>query len=145
MCNSRDCAEFVRQMKECAGDGGGVDVVLNSFSHEDYISASLDLLNENGRFMEIGKLGIWSTEAVRSRRPDVRYEVIALDDLTRSDPGWYGDLQDRLAERVANNGVKPLPVRCFDLEGECVDAFRFLQQAKHITKQMALPRHGCGA
>ena len=38
----------------------GVDVVLNSLSHDDYISRSLACLKSGGRFIEIGKRGIWS-------------------------------------------------------------------------------------
>ena len=42
-------------LKELGGDG--IDVVLNSLSHDDYIGRSLALLKPGGRFMEIGKRG----------------------------------------------------------------------------------------
>ena len=41
----------------------GVDVVLNSLSHDDYISRSLACLKSGGRFIEIGKRGIWSHQS----------------------------------------------------------------------------------
>ena len=44
-----------------ATDRRGVDIVLNSLSG-DYITKSLAALAPSGRFVEIGKLGIWTPE-----------------------------------------------------------------------------------
>lgn len=41
--------------------GEGVDVVFNSFNGE-YIFKSLEVLVLGGRFVEIGKIGIWVLE-----------------------------------------------------------------------------------
>eukprot|EP00438_Fugacium_kawagutii_P013946 Skav203412 [mRNA] locus=scaffold1743:246905:256066:- [translate_table: standard] len=68
-------------MKNFLKDTDGLDVVLNSLSHDDYIGRSLALLKPGGRFMEIGKRG-------HTEGPDVMYEKIAAD--TMMDPWWEG-------------------------------------------------------
>ena len=40
----------------------GLDVVLNSLSHDNFIGRSLGLLARGGRFVEIGKRDVWSAE-----------------------------------------------------------------------------------
>jgi D-arabinose 1-dehydrogenase-like Zn-dependent alcohol dehydrogenase len=54
--STRDGAQFEADMaKFCKDDKvQGVDVVLNSLSHDDYIPRSLKYLKKNGRFMRSG-------------------------------------------------------------------------------------------
>ena len=54
---------------------------LAALGHDDYIPRSLALLRKGGRFMEIGKRGIWSHEQMFEARPDVMYEKIAADTM----------------------------------------------------------------
>ena len=63
-----------------ATNGRGVDAVLNSLNG-DSIPASLRALRTGGHFLEIGKNGIWSDDAMTSARPDVAYSVIYLGDI----------------------------------------------------------------
>ena len=66
-----------------------VDVVLNCLSG-NYIQYSLDLLSSHGRFVEIGKRGIWTLEAVKAHRPDIEsYHIVALDDKRKENPLWW--------------------------------------------------------
>ena len=60
--SSRNGDKFETDMKTFLEQDGaeGVDVVLNSLSHDDYISRSLSFLKNGGRFIEIGKRGIWT-------------------------------------------------------------------------------------
>ena len=60
--SSRNGNKFETDMKTFLEQDGaeGVDVVLNSLSHDDYISRSLSFLKNGGRFIEIGKRGIWT-------------------------------------------------------------------------------------
>ena len=60
--SSRSGIKFEEDMKTFLAEEGvdGVDVVLNSLSHDDYISRSLACLKSGGRFIEIGKRGIWT-------------------------------------------------------------------------------------
>ena len=48
-----------------ATGGQGVDVVLNSLSG-DAIEAGLSVLGPGGRFLEIGKRGIWARRNARA-------------------------------------------------------------------------------
>ena len=68
--NSRTL-EYAEEIMALTG-GRGVDVVLNSLTGE-YIPRNLEILARNGRFIEIGKIGIWDEEKIRQYRPDVRY------------------------------------------------------------------------
>eukprot|EP00972_Heterocapsa_arctica_P006367 934518-Heterocapsa_arctica.AAC.1 len=65
-------------MKEFLKQSGrkGVDCVINSLSHDDYVPRSLALLVKGGKFMEIGKRGVGSHEQMKKARPDVHYEKI---------------------------------------------------------------------
>ena len=64
--SSRNGQKFEDDMKGFLKDSGagGIDVVINSLSHDDYIGRSIGLLSQGGRFMEIGKRGVWSHEQV---------------------------------------------------------------------------------
>ena len=46
--------------------GAGVDVILNSLADE-FIPRSLSVLSEQGRFLEIGKRGVWQPAQVAQR------------------------------------------------------------------------------
>ena len=61
--------DFAAQVMAITG-GQGVDVVLNSLNGE-FIPKSLSVLATGGRFLEIGKAGIWSAAQVAAVRPDV--------------------------------------------------------------------------
>ena len=68
-------------------------------------------------------------ELAAAERPDVAYEVFALDRMSLEEPGRVGA---RLRE-VLETGVKPLPLRTFRMS-EAEAAFRHMAQAKHIGK-----------
>jgi len=116
-----------------ATGGQGVDVVLNSLTGEGFIAASLSVLAPGGRFVEIGKRGIWTPDAVAAVRPDIAYHVLALDDLMRDAPAQAGALLGRVAEATAAGVLAPLPRRCFALT-EASAAMRLMQRAGHIGK-----------
>jgi len=114
-------------------DGRGtVHVVLNSLS-DDFIPASLDVLATSGRFVEIGKRGIWSTDAVRARRADVAYRVFDLSSLPASEVSALGTMLREVVALVARGALPPLPTTTFPL-ADCVSAFRFMAQARHTGK-----------
>ena len=130
--SSRDCGTFKADMNKWVGKGG-IDVVLNCLADE-YIPESLALLRKGGRFMEIGKMNIWTKEQMSQERPDVLYEAIAADVLLTTDPAWFNRQLDRMVEQVEAGELSPVPIKEFDLETNGVKALRFLQQAKHIGK-----------
>ncbi|WP_345621090.1 SDR family NAD(P)-dependent oxidoreductase [Streptomyces ziwulingensis] len=123
-----------------AGTGGkGVDVVLNSLADE-YIDASLRLLSQGGRFLEMGKTDIRDAAQVEGAHPGVSYQVYDLTALARTAPGSEGAVPERLQEILTEvlglfeRGVlRPLPVTTWDVR-RAPEAFRHLSQAKAVGK-----------
>lgn len=124
---SLDFADGVRT----ATAGEGVDVVLNALS-EGFITESLRLLRRGGRFLEMGKLGIWSPERVASEFPGIDYHVIALDRLIDERPDAVARLMSEITARFDGDWHKPR-VRVFDF-ADVIEAFHHMQQARHIGK-----------
>eukprot|EP00746_Dinoflagellata_sp_MGD_P146315 gnl/MRDRNA2_/MRDRNA2_78811_c0_seq1.p1 gnl/MRDRNA2_/MRDRNA2_78811_c0~~gnl/MRDRNA2_/MRDRNA2_78811_c0_seq1.p1 ORF type:complete len:1358 (+),score=334.40 gnl/MRDRNA2_/MRDRNA2_78811_c0_seq1:121-4074(+) len=147
IATSRNGEQFAAEMKELLKKDkvSGVDVVLNSLSHDDYIPRSLALLNKNGKFMEIGKRGIWSYEQMAEERPDVLYKKIAADTMMYEEPWRYNDYLKRLLTRVQEGGLRPINLHIFEGLEKGVQAFQFLQRAQNIGKVViTVPsRMGC--
>ncbi|MCA9668867.1 MAG: SDR family NAD(P)-dependent oxidoreductase [Myxococcales bacterium] len=119
--------------------GRGVDVVLNSLAGE-LMAETFAVLREEGRFVEIGKTGIWSAEQVARVKPRARYFVIALDALLAERPREGGALLDATLQHLAAGHYRPLPSRTFSLQ-HAREAFRFMQQARHIGKIVVAQEH----
>eukprot|EP00933_Yihiella_yeosuensis_P033453 TRINITY_DN27154_c0_g1_i1.p1 TRINITY_DN27154_c0_g1~~TRINITY_DN27154_c0_g1_i1.p1 ORF type:complete len:1548 (+),score=394.66 TRINITY_DN27154_c0_g1_i1:542-4645(+) len=134
--SSRNGTKFEEDMKKFLKEDGaeGVDVVLNSLSHDDYIPRSLALLKKGGRFMEIGKRGIWTHEQMFEARPDVMYEKIAADTMMEKESWRYNSYLKRLIQRVDDGGLRPINMHLFDGLEEGVAALQFLQRAQNIGK-----------
>lgn len=113
-------------------NGTGVDIVLNSLSGE-YIPKGLSSLANEGRFLEIGKIGIWDKTQVAEFRGDVSYFTIALDDLSYQNPSLIKEMFSELMEQFNAGKLLPLHHRIFPIQ-DVVNAFRFMAQAKHIGK-----------
>lgn len=128
--NSRSL-DFARETLAATKDRG-VDVILNSLTG-DYIPKNLSLLGQKGRFLEIGKVGIWDEAKIHASRPDVDYHTIALDDLSKENPALIQSMFRELIPLFEEGKLQPLPFREFPMD-EVVSAFRFMQQAKHIGK-----------
>jgi hypothetical protein len=121
--------------------GRGVDLVLNSLSGAA-IDASLAVVAENGRFVEIGKRGILDPAEVRRRRPDVTYSIVDWTDAAREDPAHIRRHLCEILEGVGSGAIASPPVTRFSLAA-AADAFRHMAQARHIGKiVLAVPRAG---
>ena len=129
---SRACALFQAEMDSLLGCCGmELSTVLNSLSHDCYIPSGAALLEHAGRFLEIGKRGIWT----RVQMPKaVRYSILAVDAMTEMDPRWQGCVLEILSSSAGNHELNPLPMHVHGLELEVTQAFRFLQRADHIGK-----------
>ncbi len=123
--------EFSRGVLERTA-GAGVDVVLNSLSG-DFIRAGVDALATNGRFLEIGKRGVWSAEQMAALRPDVRYLPYDLGAEALADPSLLRPMLEEMSAALRDGTLTPLPVRVFPFE-HAQEAFRFMAQAKHVGK-----------
>jgi myxalamid-type polyketide synthase MxaB len=117
---------------QAATGGQGVDVVLNSLTGE-FIPKSLASLARGGRFVEMGKIGIWSEDQVNSLRPDVTYYPFDLGQEELRQPGLMASMLKELQEKFENGSLRPLPYKIFPIR-DAVAAFRHMQQAKHVGK-----------
>lgn len=113
-------------------DGRGVDVVLNSLSGA-FIDRSFAALCEGGRFVEMGKVGIWSEETVAAQRPDVAYFPFDLKETLTAQPALNGELWRPIKRHLTARTLQPLPHAVFAAH-EAAEAFRYMQAAKHIGK-----------
>ncbi|MFN8072362.1 MAG: SDR family NAD(P)-dependent oxidoreductase [Mycobacterium sp.] len=132
--------DFADQILADTG-GEGVDVVLNSLTSEGFIEATVRATAEGGRFAEIAKRDIWTAEQMAAVRPDINYEIVALDVTMMTDPGHIKTLMDELSEGMARGEWTPVPAEVYPLT-EARTAFRRMQQARHIGKivvQMPTP------
>ncbi len=112
--------------------GRGVDLVLNSVSG-DAIEQTLCVLAPGGRFLEIGKRGIWSAERIAAARPDVEYTVIDWGEVARATPSVIRGVLLEVLEAVTRGALAPLPLAVFSA-GEARSAFRHMAQDRHIGK-----------
>jgi 8-amino-7-oxononanoate synthase len=112
--------------------GRGVDVVLNSLN-QDFIPRSVETLASGGRFVEIGKIGIWTAEQFAAARPDAAYHPFDLGEEERRAPGLIATMLAELAPLFAARRLEPLPHAGYPV-AESVAAFRLMQQAKHTGK-----------
>ena len=118
-------------------DGKGVNVVLNSLSGEA-IAHSLSILSKGGRFLEIGKSGIWSIEQMSQQRPDISYQVIDLVAVTTNQPQLIQSMLSQITAELQNNRLSPLLHQVYTAT-RAINAFRTMQQGKHIGKVVMTP------
>ncbi|MFA1701573.1 SDR family NAD(P)-dependent oxidoreductase [Mycobacterium intracellulare] len=124
--------DFADQILADTG-GAGVDVVLNSLTSEGFIEATLKATAQNGRFAEIAKRDIWTPEQMAQARPDIAYEIVALDTVMFTEPDRIRDLLTEVSQGLADGEWTPLPAEIYPLT-EARAAFRRMQQARHIGK-----------
>ncbi len=123
--------EFADQVREATG-GRGVDVVLNSLKG-DWVDASFEALAPGGRFVELGKIEIWSREQAVQRRPDARYLPFDLLEVAAAESALVRSLLLQFLEDLQAGYYKPLPLQVIPAE-QTVDAFRLMAQARHVGK-----------
>ena len=114
-------------------DGAGVDVVLNSLTNEGFVDATVRATARNGRFAEIAKRDIWTPEQMAAIRPDIAYEIVALDATTVHEPERIRELLAEVSDGLTSGEWTSLPAEIYPLT-EAKTAFRRMQQARHIGK-----------
>lgn len=117
-----------------ATGGQGVDVVLNSLAGEA-MRRSLDVLKPFGRFLELGKRDFFENTPVGLRpfRNNISYFGIDADQLMNGRPQLAARLFKEVMALFHEQILAPLPLRRFSAD-HVVDAFRLMQQARHIGK-----------
>jgi NAD(P)-dependent dehydrogenase (short-subunit alcohol dehydrogenase family)/acyl carrier protein len=126
--DSRSLAFATEVMRET--DGEGVDIVLNSLAGEA-IQASLEVLRDGGRFLEIGKHDIYQNTqlGLLPFRRNISFSSVHLDAVLRR----RQDLLSELTPYFEDGSFTPLPVKVFPVS-ESASAFRYMAQAKQIGK-----------
>ena len=108
-------------------------MVLNSLTNEGFLEATVRATAQNGRFAEIAKRDIWTPEQMAAARPDIAYEIVALDVTTLQNPEHIKRLLTEVSDGMASGEWTPLPAEIYPLT-EARAAFRRMQQARHIGK-----------
>jgi myxalamid-type polyketide synthase MxaB len=124
--------EFAEEIRRLT-NGQGVSVVLNSLN-KDFIPAGLKATAEGGRFVEIGKLGVWSPAQVSAVRPDIAYSQFDLSELP---PAELLDVNRAILGRIAGflaaGEIAPPPVTCFKIANSA-EAFGTLARGENVGK-----------
>jgi len=129
--NSRTL-DFADEILERTG-GRGVDIVLNSLNN-DFVPAGIGTLARGGRFVELGKIGIWSAAQVRDARPDIEYFNFDLSEFPE------GELQqinkgilEAVAGLLADGSIAPITTTAYTLD-EIEEAFGVLSRGANVGK-----------
>ncbi|MFH8371796.1 SDR family NAD(P)-dependent oxidoreductase [Streptomyces sp. NPDC018031] len=124
--SSRD-PDFENAFRAATG-GRGVDVVLNSLTGE-HIDASLRLLGDGGRFVELGMTDL-RDPARLAADSGIRYHVL---DLGEPGEDGIGRMLTEILDRFGRGELTHPPVRAFDTR-RARDAFRLMSRAAHVGK-----------
>jgi len=122
--------------------GQGVDVVLNSLAGEA-INRNLSVLKPFGRFLELGKRDFYENTKIGLRpfRNNVSYFGIDADQLLQAQPALTESLFKEVLALFEQGVLHPLPFQTFEAD-DVVDAFRHMQQSRHIGKVVVTYRRG---
>ncbi|MGO9951224.1 MAG: SDR family NAD(P)-dependent oxidoreductase [Dissulfurispiraceae bacterium] len=126
-------------------DGKGVDVVLNSLAGE-VVNRNFSVLKPFGRFLELGKRDFYENTKVGLRpfRNNISYFGIDADQLMNERPDLTRKLFHEVIDLFTKGVLHPLPYQVFEAD-EVVDAFRCMQQARHIGKIVVTYRNEISA
>jgi 7-keto-8-aminopelargonate synthetase-like enzyme/NAD(P)-dependent dehydrogenase (short-subunit alcohol dehydrogenase family)/acyl carrier protein len=96
-------------------------------AHHEFALAS------GGRFVELGKLGIWTPEEAAARRPDAAYHTFELGAALDHEPAAFQAYGEEIKRQFDAGVFRPLPKTVFPI-ADAAEAYRFMQQAKHVGK-----------
>jgi myxalamid-type polyketide synthase MxaB len=128
--NSRTL-DFAEQVPALT-NGQGVDVVLNCLNGE-FIAKSFEALRRGGRFLEIGKVGIWDEERVRDLRPDAAYFVYDIAAEMARDLDGIREMLAQITNDMREGRLRPPTLRVFPIT-QAPDAFHLMAAGRHIGK-----------
>jgi len=114
--------------------GAGVDMVLNSLAG-DKLQASIRLLAQHGRFLEIGKFDLAKNSALGMSAflKNVTFHGILVDSLFEQDNAEWFKIYQLVQEGIRSGVVRPLNSTIFE-KHQIEEAFRFMAQGKHMGK-----------
>ncbi|MFZ1925736.1 MAG: SDR family NAD(P)-dependent oxidoreductase [Solirubrobacteraceae bacterium] len=112
-------------------DGEGMDVVLNSLAGE-FVDASLDLLVNGGRFLEMGKTDIRDAQELEGKQPGVVYRAF---DLMEAGPQRLQEILMELVGLFERGALELLPLTTWNVR-RAEQAFRHMSQGQHVGKNV---------
>ncbi|MCK8516802.1 SDR family NAD(P)-dependent oxidoreductase [Methylonatrum kenyense] len=113
-------------------DGRGVDVVLNSLTDRQ-MARSFEVTACGGRFVELGKRGIWTAEQVEALGRGIRYFILDVAELARREPERIHGILQSLMGQLESGEIRPLPYRRYTLQATR-NAFRSMARGRHVGK-----------
>lgn len=119
-------------LRELARAGERVDVVLSGLGGA-VVDANLALLRARGRYVELGKLGVWTPEQFAAARPDVRYHVFDLELELDRHRDWMRATLERLAREMDGGPCTPIPTAALDAR-DAREAFELLARRRAVGK-----------
>ncbi len=120
--------EFEQKFLAVTG-GRGVDVVLNALAGE-FLDASLRLLADGGRFIEMGKTDIRDPQTIAKTHPGVWYRAF---DLAEAGPERIAAILVELGGLFEARTLHRLPVKAWDVRCAAA-AYRYVSRACHVGK-----------
>ncbi|KAH8668644.1 fatty acid synthase S-acetyltransferase [Xylariales sp. PMI_506] len=136
--SSRDLT-FAQGLSRMTG-GRGVDVAVNSLSG-DALRATWDCIAPFGRFVEIGKVDIFSSARLNMEkfRCNVRFEFVDVKYMAIHNGPKFLNLLENVMELLKAGKISCLaPIHCFPFS-QIQEAFRFMQSGVHTGKIVLEP------
>ncbi len=128
--------DFADEIMKVTGNRG-MDIILNSLADE-FIEKSVSVLAENGRFIEIGKRGIWTHEQFAKVKPSAFYAVVDLVLEAKQKKELVPDLFQQIISGFKNGSLHPIPLRAYP-SSHVIEAFRFMAMGRHTGKLVVVP------
>ena len=126
--------DFADEIQRLTG-GQGVDVVLNSLAGA-VLEKTYSVLKRGGRFVEIGRLAEGMPEEA-AHRPDASYFAFDIGTVITRDYAASVQTGNEIRELFESGVLRPLPITEFAMD-QAAEAFRFMQQSRHIGKIVLL-------
>ncbi len=117
-----------------ATGGEGVDVALNALAGR-HISLCLEALRPGGWHCEIGKVDIYSDNALSLSvfRKNLRFAAIDIDRIMCDDPELARELSQECMNLLERAAVPPLPITAFSYR-DYAQALRLMTTGRHTGK-----------
>ncbi|KAL1865340.1 Type I Iterative PKS [Diaporthe australafricana] len=136
--SSRDLT-FARGIKRLT-KGRGVDVAVNSLSG-DALRATWEYMAPFGRFVEVGKIDIYSSARLNMAvfKNNVSFEFVDISFINANDPPRFANIIESLMTLVEAGKIGPLePTQEFAF-GKMQESFRYMQSGAHSGKIVLVP------
>ncbi|MFV2094788.1 SDR family NAD(P)-dependent oxidoreductase [Micromonospora sp. LOL_014] len=117
-----------------ATDGRGCDVILNSLTGAA-LTRGLDVLAEDGRFIEVGKMDIYAdrTISLSAFRKGISLASVDVAGLMQRRPARFSEQFGQVWELVRTGQLGRLPVIDYPFD-QAAEALREMSQGRHIGK-----------